>query len=57
MSRVLLLRIVLLVVGLLVWGWGYRYDDADVRLVAIGILVVAVLLRFAQKRRQAPLDE
>lgn len=53
--NILLLRVVLLVVGLLIWGYGYRYNDSPVRLVGIGVLVVAVLLRFA-KKRTAPVE-
>jgi hypothetical protein len=50
MRRLLLARTILLVVGVVVWGYGYRVDDANVRLAAIGILAVAMLLRFVPKR-------
>ena len=50
MKRTLMLRVVLLVIGLLVWGYGYRTDSADVRLAAIGILAVAFLVRFVPGR-------
>jgi hypothetical protein len=52
MSRLLLGRAVLLVIGVITWGYGYRVDDANIRLAAIGILVVAMLLRFVPKRWQ-----
>lgn len=45
-KRLLLARTVLLVAGVVVWGYGYRVDDPNVRLAAIGILAVALLLRF-----------
>jgi hypothetical protein len=45
-KRLLLARAVLLVVGVVVWGYGYRVDDPNIRLAAIGILAVALLLRF-----------
>jgi len=50
MRRVLLIRVVLLLVGVLVWGYGYRADSADVRLAAIAILAVAFLVRFLPVR-------
>ena len=50
MSQLVLARIVLLLAGVVVWGYGYRYDDANIRLVGIGILAVAMLLRFARRR-------
>ena len=49
-KRLLLARTVLLVAGVVVWGYGYRVDDANVRLAAIGILAVALLLRFVPTR-------
>ena len=50
MRRVLLARTVLLVIGVITWGYGYRIDDPNVRLAAIGILAAALLLRFVPKR-------
>lgn len=50
MKRLLLARTVLLVVGVITWGYGYRTDDANVRLAAIAILAAALLLRFVPKR-------
>jgi hypothetical protein len=49
MSRLLLLRVVVAATGVLVWGYGYRTNAPDVRLAAIGILAVALLLRFAPR--------
>jgi hypothetical protein len=50
MKRLVLARTVLLAIGVITWGYGYRVDDPKVRLSAIGILVVALLLRFVPKR-------
>ena len=50
MKRQLLARAVLGAIGVAVWGYGYRADDANVRLAAIAILAVALLLRFAPRR-------
>jgi hypothetical protein len=50
MRRLLLARTVLALIGVAVWGYGYRYDDPDIRIAAMGILAVALLLRFVPKR-------
>jgi hypothetical protein len=50
MKRLLLARTVLAAIGVVLWGYGYRTDDANVRLAAIGILAAALLLRFVPKR-------
>ena len=50
MRRLLLARTVLLAIGVIVWGYGYRVDDPNVRVAAIGILAVALLLRFVPGR-------
>lgn len=49
-KRMVLARTVLLVAGVVVWGYGYRVDDPNVRLAAIGILAFALLLRFVPTR-------
>ena len=54
MRRLILVRLVLGLIGVIVWGYGYRYDLADVRLVAIGILAVVLLLRFVPPRWLGP---
>ena len=50
MKRLLLARALLLAVGVITWGYGYRVDDANIRLAAILILAVALLLRYVPKR-------
>ncbi|NUO38190.1 MAG: hypothetical protein HOQ17_06300 [Gemmatimonadaceae bacterium] len=50
MRHLLLARTILGIVGVVVWGYGARVDDANIRLAAIGILAVALLLRFVPKR-------
>lgn len=57
MRRLLLARTVLLAIGVITWGYGYRVDDANVRLAAIGILGAALLLRFVPKRWLGDGDE
>lgn len=50
MTRSLIARLVLAAIGVVVWGYGYRYDLANIRLAAIGILAVALVLRFVPGR-------
>ena len=50
MNRYIMARIVVTLVGVAVWGYGQRFDLAQVRLGGIVILGVALLMRFAPKR-------
>jgi len=50
MRRVLLIRVVLLLVGVVVWGYGYRLDQPNVRIAAMGLLALALLARFVPGR-------
>ena len=50
MTRLLLARTVLTVLGVVVWGYGYRVNDARVRLAGIAILAVSLLLRLVPTR-------
>ena len=56
-KRFLLARTLLAAIGVVVWGYGYRVDDPQIRLAAIGILAVALLLRFVPKRWMGLEDE
>lgn len=51
-------RMILLLVAIVVWGYGYRVDDANIRLAGIAIMVVALALRFLGRRppRDTPPD-
>ena len=40
----------LAVIGLIVWIWGQRVDDANVRWIGIAFLAASVLMRFVPKR-------
>jgi len=44
-------RFALAAIGLIVWGYGYRVDDPTMRWIGIAFLAVAVVLRFAARRR------
>jgi hypothetical protein len=50
MTRYLLARIIVTLVGVAVWGYGQRYELPGVRIGGIGILAVALMLRFAPRR-------
>lgn len=57
MSRMMLARVVLAVIGVLIWGYGTATDDANMRLAGIGCLAVSLLLRFAPKDKAPPSDD
>ena len=50
MRTLLIVRTVLALIGVAVWGWGYRTDDPQMRLAGMAILLVTLLLRFVPKR-------
>lgn len=50
MKHLLLARTILGIVGVVLWGYGARVDDPNIRLAAIGILAVVLLLRFVPRR-------
>jgi hypothetical protein len=57
MSRMMLARVVLAVIGVIIWGYGTATDDANIRLAGIGCLSVSLLLRFAPKDKSPPPDD
>lgn len=44
-----LLRIILGAIGVAVWGYGYRTNEENVRLIGIGILFVVLVMRWVPK--------
>jgi hypothetical protein len=50
MKRITLARAILAAIGVIVWGYGYRTENARIRLVAIIVLAVTLLLRFLPAR-------
>ena len=40
------IQLALLVIGIIVWGYGQRIDDPSLRLVGIALFALATLLRF-----------
>ncbi len=51
------IQIVLLVIGVIVWGYGQRIDDGDIRWIGIGFFAAATALRFFKKYDRKPEDE
>ena len=50
MTRLLIARLVLSGIGVLVWGYGNATSQPRFMYAGMGILLVALLLRFAPKR-------
>jgi hypothetical protein len=50
MTRLLIARMVLSGIGVLVWGYGNATNQPRFLYAGMGILLVALLLRFAPKR-------
>ena len=50
MTRYILARIIVTLVGVAVWGYGQRADLPQVRVGGMAILMIALLMRFAPKR-------
>ena len=49
MGRRTTIQLVLLVIGLVVWGYGQRVDDPSLRLVGIALFALATMLRFFRR--------
>ena len=47
--QLVLLRIILGAIGVAVWGYGYRVNDPNIRLVGMGVLLVVLLMRWVPK--------
>ena len=57
MTRLLQVRIGIAVIGVIVWGYGVRFDEPVTRMVGIGLFLLALLLRFAARRAALPPGE
>jgi hypothetical protein len=55
--NLVMLRVVLLLVAVVVWGYGYRVDDANIRLAGIAIMVIALAMRFFGRRPPRDRDD
>lgn len=50
MTKRTIAQVALLVIGLIVWGYGTRVDDMRLRWVGIACFAAAFFLRFAKPR-------
>jgi hypothetical protein len=53
MTRLTIIKLVLLLVGLLVFAYGVRENLAEVRWAGIAFVAAALLLRLLPKKRQS----
>jgi hypothetical protein len=49
MDRRTTIQLAMLLVGLIVWGYGQRIEDPSLRLVGIAFFALATLLRFFRR--------
>ena len=50
MTRLLVARVVLTAIGILVWGYGNATNQPRVMYAGMGLLAIALLMRFVPKR-------
>jgi hypothetical protein len=50
MTRLLIARLVLIGIGVVVWGYGNATSQPRIMYAGMGVLLVALLLRFAPRR-------
>ena len=49
MDRRTTIQLALLVMGVIIWGYGQRIDDPSLRLVGIAFFALATMLRFFRR--------
>ena len=57
MKRRTEIQLALLLMGLIVWGYGQRIDDLRLTWMGLGFFAVATLLRFVKKRPEQEPDK
>ncbi|HEY6219655.1 MAG TPA: hypothetical protein VIV65_06335 [Gemmatimonadaceae bacterium] len=61
MARLTTIQLALLLIGLIVWGYGQRIDDPSLRMIGIAFFALATMLRFFRrsdtKRMEPPEPE
>ena len=57
MNRRTTIQIAMLLIGLIVWGYGQRVDDPSLRLIGIAFFALATLLRFFRRSDTRPTPE
>ena len=56
MSTLVAVKLGLVIVGLIIWAWGYRTDDSFLRISGIVVLTIAFILRFVGRRARTVED-
>jgi len=51
------IQLALLVMGLIVWGYGQRTDDSRLTWIGLAFFVAATILRFFKKRPEQEHDQ
>ena len=54
MTRRTEIQIALLVVGIVVWGYGQRVEDSRLQIIGIVFFAAATALRFLKRRESPP---
>ena len=49
MTQIMSTKLILAASGLVIWGYGIRTDEPIVQYVGIGVMALAVLLRFFKR--------
>ena len=57
MKRRTEIQLALLVMGLIVWGYGQRTDDSRLTWIGLGFFAAATILRFFKKRPEQEPDQ
>jgi hypothetical protein len=54
MDKLVAMRLLVTAMAIMVWGYGLKVDDANIRLVGMGLLAAALILRFAKRFIRKP---
>ncbi|MEK7401269.1 MAG: hypothetical protein AABZ80_02785 [Gemmatimonadota bacterium] len=55
MDRLTTIRLLVIAFAIVVWGYGIKMDNADIRIAGIALLAAALALRFLRRfRRKDP---
>ena len=57
MKRRTEIQLALLLMGLIVWGYGSRVDDTRLTWIGLGLFAAATILRFLKKRPEPESDQ
>jgi Flp pilus assembly protein TadB len=54
MDRLTAVRMVVIALGIIVWGYGVKVDDANLRVIGMGLLAAALVLRWVRRFMRKP---